>query len=182
MRGRWVLTWESTGKAKGGFCHLEFQDPDLTEARQPHTFRTGCGIKLAACGVVQVVVRSRGAPQHLHRTSRWCARYLEAQPRVNAETSESSVWSPQRPEQMVESYGSITSESRIHILPLDPCTFVLITQNRVQVLGEFMWMTCWEEETRCLKGLFWNSSVSSVLVLIFLWLTSTCFFAPPVTA
>ena len=31
MRGRWVLTWKSTGKAKARLCVLGFQDPDLTE-------------------------------------------------------------------------------------------------------------------------------------------------------
>ena len=31
MRSRWVLTWKSTGKAKGRLCVLEVQEPDLTE-------------------------------------------------------------------------------------------------------------------------------------------------------
>ena len=30
MRARWVLTWNSTGKAKVRLCVLGFQDPDLT--------------------------------------------------------------------------------------------------------------------------------------------------------
>ena len=31
MRARWVLTWNSTGKAKVRLCVLGFQDRDLTE-------------------------------------------------------------------------------------------------------------------------------------------------------
>ena len=31
MRARWVLTWNSTGKAKARLCVLGFHDPDLTE-------------------------------------------------------------------------------------------------------------------------------------------------------
>ena len=127
MRTRWVLTWKSTGKAKESRCGDSRSRPHRSSSRQPHTFCTGWGLDLTLRGVKQVEAGVRrhqdrilvswwGAPEHLHSTSQWCSRPSEAQPKVNAETSQSCVWSRERPEEMVGSVETITPESWLHIL------------------------------------------------------------------
>ena len=129
MKARWVSTVKSTGKAKARLCALGFQDPDLTDVlRDSSTLSSrGRGLDLTVRGDKQweagvrryqdgILVRRRGAPQHLRRSSRWCSRHSETQPRVNAQTSQSCVWSREHPEGMGGgSVETLTSESWIRI-------------------------------------------------------------------
>ena len=103
------------------------------------------------------LVRKRGAPQHRHPTSGRCARHSEAQPRVDAETSQSCVWSRERSDEMEGPFDAITSEHGFTSCALDPCACVLIRQNKVrEVWPEFMWTTCWEEVMKRLAEPFWE--------------------------
>ena len=71
--------------------------------------------------------------------------------RVNAETPQSCLWSRERPEEMVGSVVTITSESWIHILCVGS-VFVLVKQRKRGVV--FTWTTCWEEVMKCLTEPF----------------------------